>query len=88
MIRQKHLLNHTSVNYIIKDNIEKANKKREKRGLPPKKISSVATTNVKNIGNESVEKKSQNTNNVNNSSKNKKGSIASKANLVEKYNKK
>ena len=78
----------TDVNDIIKDNIEKANKKREKRGLPPKKITSVATTNVKNMGNEYVDNKSSKTNNVNNSSKNKKGSIASKANLVEKYNKK
>lgn len=82
------------VDDIIKSNIEKQNKKRAKKGLPPKKITTAATTNVKNIKNENsnaVVSKNSNENSEkvsvseanNNSSK--KG-IAAKANLVNKYN--
>ena len=78
---------------IIKSNIEKQNKKRAKKGLPPKKITTAATTNVKNIKNEdnkvSVSKSGNGNNSVSQASSNTEGSkkgIAAKANLVKKYN--
>lgn len=78
---------------IIKSNIEKQNKKRAKKGLPPKKITTAATTNVKNIKNENnkvdISKDTNGNNNITQASSNtessKKG-IAAKANLVKKYN--
>lgn len=63
---------------IIKINIDKANEKRAKKGLPPRTISHAATVNVKNIKKEE-EVKPVKTNNTN-------GSLSSKANLVNKYN--
>lgn len=78
---------------IIKSNIEKQNKKRAKKGLPPKKITTAATTNVKNIKNENnnvnISKGSNENDNVSQVSSNTEGSkkgIAAKANLVKKYN--
>ena len=79
---------------IIKSNIEKQNKKRAKKGLPPKKITTAATTNVKNIKNENnkvdISKDTNgNNNNITQASSNTEGSkkgIAAKANLVKKYN--
>ena len=78
-----------TVDDIIKSNIDKLNKKRAKKGLPPQKITSAANTNVKNI--------KVNTNNNSNSDKKpntsagvsyKKGGIAAKANMVKEYNEK
>lgn len=74
------------VNDIIKENVKKINKKREKQGLPPQKITTAATTSVKNIKVE--ESKPVEVSKPNNSSTANKGSIASKANLVSKYNSK
>lgn len=39
---------------ILKKNLEKANKKREKKGLPPQKISNTAKINTKNIEHEEI----------------------------------
>lgn len=75
------------VNDIIKANIDKVNKKRAKQGLPPKKITTAATTNVKNIKVEES-KPVQKPVETNTNSTSNKGGIASKANLVNKYNKK
>ncbi len=73
---------------IMKANMEKINKKRAKQGLPPKKITTAATTNVKNIKVEET-KTTNNTANSNTASTNSgKSGIAAKANLVNKYNKK
>lgn len=74
------------VDDIIKSNVEKVNKKRAKQGLPPKKITAAAGTNVKNIKyeeNKPAEKPEQ----INKSASGK-GSISAKANLVSKYNNK
>ena len=79
---------------IIKSNIEKQNKKRAKKGLPPKKITTAATTNVKNIVNENNNDNTLKSNNsysvdLSGTSSNNEGSkkgIAAKANLVKKYN--
>lgn len=84
----KYFMN-ADVNDIIKSNIEKQNKKRAKKGLPPKKITNVASTNVKNI---KVEKtnashaENKPADSTSSAKTTKKGSIASKANLVSKYN--
>lgn len=82
------------INDIIAKNIEKANKKREKQGLPPKKNIS-ANTNI------NVSKVQSSTNTVNTEKKNEnikksteyyrdssKGSIAERAAMVSKYNEK
>ena len=85
---------------MIKKNLEKANAKRAKKGLPPQKISQSATVNVKNIQaaqqreeqarNEKLEKTKQQVKESNeyyNKDANP-GSLASKAAMVAKYNEK
>ena len=37
------------VEVLIQKNIDKENKKRAKKGLPPKKVTTVANANVRNI---------------------------------------
>ena len=74
------------VNDIIKENIEKLNKKREKAGLPPNVIATAAAVNTKNYSgtatNQAVlEKKDEPVKKV----PAKKGSIADKANAVQNY---
>ncbi len=87
------------VNDIIKMNIEKVNKKREAQGLPPRKITTVANANVKNIkyDNTTATKNSttQNPKSVSSSGKapaasgtGKKMGIAAKANMVKEFNEK
>ena len=83
------------VNDIIKKNLENVNKKRAAQGLPPRKITEVANTNVKNI-NSSKPVTTQNTKgassnssaSVTNTGEGKKLGIAAKANLVKEYNEK
>ena len=79
---------------LIKKNMEKAAKKREKAGLPPQKITDIARTNVKAIDNskkkkamteeERIAAMEASTNYYKNSDK--QGSLASKAAMVAKYN--
>ena len=88
--------NKVDVNDLIKSNIEKKNKKRAKKGLPPQKVTSVANINTKNIENKPTNEK----NNKNkeeqikksteyyNKSNAKPGSLAAKANMVSLYNEK
>ena len=81
---------------LVKKNMEKNNRLREKKGLPPQKINEIAKTNVKAIdhgGNKKnmTEEERQaameaSTNYYKNS--NKPGSLASKAAMVAKYNQK
>ena len=85
------------INDIIAKNMEKANKKREKKGLPPKKISANANINTSSVKNtastyeQKLEKQKENikkaTEYYNNASSGK-GSIAEKAAMVKKYNEK
>lgn len=90
------------MNEMIKKNIEKANEKRAKMGLPPQTLSTKANTSTKNIQNaqdiqrkleetkrknlEKVEEIKKSTNYYNDGNNN--GSLASKANMVAKYNEK
>lgn len=76
---------------IVKKNMEKNNRLREKKGLPPQKISEIAKTNVKAIdkkkGMTEEERKAAmeaSTNYYKNADK--PGSLASKAAMVAKYN--
>ncbi len=86
------------VNDILKKNMEKQNKKREKQGLPPNKISTVAGYNTKKID---LQKQNQQAKQNQNQSKAeakdsskyyknapKPGSLAEKANLVKAYDEK
>ncbi len=80
---------------VVKKNIEKNNRIREKKGLPPQKISDIAKTNVKAIDNSKKTEKTEeekraaieaSTNYYKNVDK--PGSLASKAAMVAKYNEK
>ena len=77
---------------ILKKNLEKANKKREKKGLPPQKISNTAKINTKNIEHEEIsqeerdEKIKKSTDYYKNTTTAKPGSLASKAQMVKQYN--
>ena len=69
---------------IIKQSIEKANRKRAKKGLPPNTISTAAATNTPNYKPQTTET-SQNTTGTGSAGGAKKGSISEKANLNKKY---
>ena len=79
---------------IVKKNIEKANKKRAKKGLPPQKITNQANQSTKNI-NTKIDKGSSNTNaeerarkveeSYQNARNAKPGSITAKANMVRDF---
>lgn len=79
---------------IVKKNIEKANKKRAKKGLPPQKITNTAKLNARTIdrpqpSKEDRAEKIQNaTDYYKNTTKAKPGSLASKAQMVQQYNEK
>lgn len=67
---------------IIKANVEKANKKKEKKGIDVNKVASTATTSTKSI----KSKANVNTKKVNSQDvKYKPGSMAAKANMVKNY---
>ena len=79
---------------IVKKNIEKANKKRAKKGLPPQKITNTAKLNAKTIdrpqpSKEDRAEKIQNaTDYYKNTTKATPGSLATKAQMVQQYNEK
>ena len=82
------------VNVLVEKNIEKQNKKRAKRGLPPQKVTNVAHMNVKNIEHNEKSNAEKRAEKVKESTeyyaKNapKPGSLAAKANMVQMYNEK
>jgi YidC/Oxa1 family membrane protein insertase len=71
---------------LIKKNMEKVNKKRAKKGLPPQKITQQANQNVRKIQNTNQPKKTAERKVENQPSNYKKGSLASKANMVAQFN--
>lgn len=93
--------NKIDIDEFVKKNVEKANSKREKKGLPPNTISTKANTNTKNIQQnfvnsleetrrknlEKVEEIKKSTEYYGNNG-DKKNSLAAKANMVAKYNEK
>ena len=102
MILQQIILNmyfnRMDMEELIMKNLEKANKKRAKKGLPPQKVSNVAKQTVRNIENaeqikEEQKKRIEETHNkikesteYYNKSAAKPGSLAAKANMVQQYN--
>jgi len=88
-------MNKMDLDELVKKNMEKANKKREKEGLPPQKITHQAKMNVKNIEEpkksdpeNKQEEVKKSTEYYQNNSNAKPGSIASKANMVAQFNEK
>ncbi|MEE1195861.1 MAG: YidC/Oxa1 family membrane protein insertase [Lachnospiraceae bacterium] len=83
-----------NIDEMIKQNIEKANKKREKQGLPPQKITNQAKMNVRNLEvdqdakqkqAQSAAQKRQESTAYYNSANAKPGSLAAKANMVKQF---
>lgn len=83
---------------MIMQNLEKANKKRAKKGLPPQQVSKIAQQTVKNMENaeqikaekqkrmEQTQSKVKESTEYYNSGAAKPGSLAAKANMVQQYN--
>ena len=98
-IINRHLSN-MDIDEMVKKNLEKANAKRAKQGLPPQKISQNATTSLKQIQAEEEKrekemeaKKARTAEQVKESTEYynqdpKPGSLAAKAAMVKKYNEK
>ena len=79
----------------IKKNIEAYNRKREKNGLPPERLNSVARTSTRNvepvkreITSEERQRAIQDSTAYYNKGAAKPGSLAAKARMVEQYNEK
>ncbi|MCI8719136.1 MAG: YidC/Oxa1 family membrane protein insertase [Lachnospiraceae bacterium] len=70
------------VDTIVKENLEKVNKKRAKAGLPPNTISTAAATSTKNY---KPQVQLADNDNTSDSASVKRGSISEKANLAKKY---
>ena len=93
-------LNKIDIDEMVKINIEKANKKRAKKGLPPQKINQNASANLKAYQAKADQEEEQRTEKMEKVKKQvkessnyyndnaKPGSLASKANMVAKYNEK
>ena len=92
LVINKHL-EKTDINDLVKANQEKAQKKREKKGLPAQKITQQAQMSARNINaNDSAESKAAKEDAIKkateyyNSDNVKQGSLAAKANMVKKLN--
>ncbi len=72
---------------LIKKNMQKAAKKREKAGLPPQKITNQAHQNVRKINTASINEESRGDSKPKNVNY-KPGSLAAKANMVKQYDEK
>lgn len=93
-------MNKIDMDKLIQKNVEKMNKKRAKKGLPPAKVSQNASASLKNIKAQEdkqekirEEKLAQTKKQIKDSSEYynadaKPGSLAAKANMVQKYNEK
>lgn len=102
MIIQQLILNlyfnRMDMEEMLMKNLEKANKKRAKKGLPPQSVSNIAKQTVKNLENaeqikaeqqkrmEQTQNKIKESTEYYNNSTAKPGSIAAKANMVQQYN--
>lgn len=87
-------LNSIDVDELIKENIEKVNKKRAKKGLPPQQVTSASRVNTKHIDKPEIseeERKAEikkSTDYYNSGNAAKPGSLRAKANMVRQYNEK
>ena len=90
--------NRMDIEELVMKNLEKANKKRAKKGLPPQSVSNIAKQTVRNIENadqikaEQQKRMEQTQNHIKESTEYynkaaaKPGSLAAKANMVQQYN--
>lgn len=90
--------NRMDMEELIMKNLEKANKKRAKKGLPPQSVSNIAKQTVRNLENadqikaEQQKRMEQTQNHIKESTEYykkgaaKPGSLAAKANMVQQYN--
>lgn len=86
------------INRMVEKNMEKVNRKRAKKGLPPKKLSNKPVITVKNLEEEEKLEKEENQKKAelakkaseyyNQTAKKKKGSLAAKAAMVQQYDEK
>ncbi len=92
---------HTDMDALIKKNVEKANKKREKKGLPPQKVTTAASYNTKSIAENRIEQQQKRNQEIQENKKKMKeatdyynkgiekpNSLSAKANMVQQYNEK
>lgn len=70
---------------LVKKNMEKAEKKREKQGLPPQKITNQAHQNVRKLNTTNTANIQTNASTNSSDVKYKPGSLASKANMVKQF---
>lgn len=93
VVVNKHI-DKMDIDEMVKQNLEKINKKREKQGLPPQKITNTAKINTRTIekketsAEEKAEKIKTSTEYYKNTSTAKPGSLAAKAQMVKQYNEK
>ena len=92
-----HYMDKIDVEEMVKKNIEKANAKRAKKGLPPQKMVNSATVYAEQVKKaeerearkgERDEQMKNSTEYYNSASEKKPGSLAAKANMVKLYNEK
>ncbi len=86
------------INHMVEKNMEKVNRKRAKKGLPPKKLSNKPVISVKNLEEEEKLEKEENVKKAemakkaseyyDQTAKKKKGSLAAKAAMVQQYDEK
>ena len=88
MLLINHHISKVDMDELIKKNMEKAAKKREKAGLPPNKITSQAHQNVRNINRNTESLANKKVNLPQNNSQPTPGSIADRANLVKQFEEK
>ena len=93
-------LNKVDIDELIKQNVEKANKKRSKKGLPPQQVSQNAGANLRNMQAAAERQEAKRMEKIAKSKEQEKestayynanakpGSLAAKANMVAKYNEK
>ncbi len=91
MIIINQYMDRVDLDDMIRKNLEKAEKKREKRGYAPRQISNSAHQNVRNVGSTAATasktgNKSHGTTST--TVRYKEGSLASKANMVQQFNEK
>lgn len=93
-------LNKVDMDELIRKNVEKANKKRAKKGLPPQKVNQNATASLKHMEAVAAKEEAERAEKIEKTKKQveqansyynknaKPGSLASKANMVARYNEK
>lgn len=85
LVINKHMAS-MDMDQLVKKNMEKAQKKREKQGLPPQKITNQAHQNARKIHTANIQAEQKDS--VSAPKNYKPGSLASKANMVKQFDEK